>query len=315
MKERIIVEKLVENIEKVIVGKRNEILNLLKGIFSGGNVLLEDVPGVGKTKLVKALSKSLDMNYRRIQFTPDLLPSDILGVSIYNPKIEEFEFKKGPIFSNILLADEINRTPPKTQSALLEAMEEFQVSEGGKTYPLDSPFFVIATQNPVEYEGAYRLPEAQMDRFAIKMQMGYPTIENEVKILMMQENEDELLNLKQVITREEFLEVIDEITKVKVDKSISEYIIRIVNATRSNGYYTTGISTRGAIALLKVSKASAYLNGRDYVIVDDVKENVVLTFAHRLDISSKMKFVNLSVESSLIKLIDEIKVPKVLDTW
>ncbi len=218
-----LIEGIVNNIEKVIIGKKNEIYNIMKGILADGHILIEDVPGVGKTTLVKALTKTLNLTYSRIQFTPDLLPSDIIGVSIYNPKNYEFEFKKGPVFANIILGDEINRTSPKTQSALLEVMEEKQVSEGTTTYILEKPFIVMATQNPIEYEGTFPLPEAQLDRFMIKVKMGYPNELDEASILSIYRKENPLETLESIITREEILMLQDRVKDVYINEELNEY--------------------------------------------------------------------------------------------
>ena len=262
---------IIENIEKVMIGKRKEVILSLTALLAKGHVLLEDVPGVGKTMLVKSIAKSCDASFKRIQFTPDLLPSDVLGVSIYNPKEMEFEFRPGPIMGNIILADEINRTSPKTQSALLEGLEETNITIDGFTYELPRPFFVMATQNPIEYEGTYPLPEAQLDRFLIKMKMGYPTFTEEMEVLTRVQNQTPLEELTAVVSTDQLILMQDEVRSVYVDKTIKEYIIRLVFETRNHPQIALGVSPRGSIALMRASQAFAYLQGREYVLPDDVQ--------------------------------------------
>lgn len=303
------IDKIVDNIEKVILGKRSEIYQILKGVLSGGHVLLEDVPGVGKTMFVKTLAKSVGLNYNRIQFTPDLLPSDITGVSIYNNKSGEFEFKKGPVFANVILADEINRTSPKTQSALLEVMEENQVSEGNQTYSIKEPFFVIATQNPIEYEGTYRLPEAQLDRFIMKVQLGYADRKDEIDILQLNSLKEPLESIKSVLKGSELVKLQHEVKKVKVSEKISMYITDICRQTRENKYIKLGASTRGALSLQKVAQASAYLQNRKYVTPEDVKENVLYVLCHRMIISESAYANDMKIEEVLNNILKNIQVP------
>lgn len=309
--ETAIIERIVDNIEKVIIGKRNEILNIMKGIIANGHILIEDVPGVGKTTLVKALAKSLNLTYSRIQFTPDLLPSDITGISIYNQRDMQFEFRKGPIFANVVLADEINRTSPKTQSALLEVMEENQVSEGVNTYKLNQPFFVLATQNPIEYEGTFTLPEAQLDRFMIKVSIGYPNKEGEVRILSVYRNEDPLENIQSVATAEEMIHLQQAVRNVVVSVEINNYIVDIANSTRESKYLNLGISTRAALALLRISQASAIIKGRNYVIPEDVKESATLALTHRVTPSSMARANNYDAESIIKDIVKSIPAPRV----
>lgn len=306
------VRDILNNVNKVIIGKEKEIIDIIKGIIAGGHILIEDVPGVGKTTLVKALAKSLNLSYSRIQFTPDLLPSDITGVSIYNQKNLEFEFRKGPIFSNIVLADEINRTSPKTQSALLEVMEENQVSEGGKAYELEKPFVVLATQNPVDYEGTYRLPEAQLDRFIIKVKLGYTDFENEVRVLEIYKNNTPLDDIKAVAGAEDILTLYNELKEIKVDKSINEYVVKIVEATRNSKYITLGASTRAAMSLLKVAMAEALIEGRDYVTPDDIKKNTKMVLGHRLMLSPFAKANGLREEVLLEEILSMVEIPRVI---
>jgi len=308
--EDMLVKDILDNIEKVIMGKRNEITQLLKGIIAGGHILIEDVPGVGKTTLVKALCKSLNLSYSRIQFTPDLLPSDITGVSIYNPKNGVFEFKKGPIFSNIVLADEINRTSPKTQSALLEVMEEYQVSEGVNTYLLKKPFIVLATQNPVEYEGTFNLPEAQLDRFMMKIRIGYADKATESEILQKYREVDPLSQIESVASEVDIIKLQEKAKTIKASKAITDYIVSITNNTRNNKYISLGASTRGSLCLLRIAQASALVLGRDYVTPDDVKNNAIAVLSHRIKVSSAGRANGLNSEDIVGDIIDRVDVPR-----
>lgn len=311
MKDQI-VKDIINSVQKVIIGKEKEIYNIMKGIIADGHILIEDVPGLGKTTMVKALAKSLNLSYSRIQFTPDLLPSDITGVSIYNPKNMEFEFRKGPIFANIILADEINRTSPKTQSALLEVMEEKQVSEGNGSYKLKDPFFVIATQNPIEHEGTFILPEAQLDRFMMKVKIGYPDKDSEVKILEVYKNYDPLNVIESVANSEQILELQSKVRDVQVSKEINEYIVSIADVTRNNKYLSLGVSTRGSLALLRVAQATAFINDRDYVVPEDIKENILTVLSHRIVVSSLAKANNLDSDSILLDIVNNQRTPKII---
>ncbi|MEI4802896.1 MoxR family ATPase [Bacillus sp. NPDC077411] len=304
-----IVEKIIDNIEKLMVGKRKETILTLTALLAEGHVLLEDVPGVGKTMLVRALSKSIDADYKRIQFTPDLLPSDVTGVSIYNPKELQFEFKPGPIMGNFVLADEINRTSPKTQSALLESMEEGSITIDGITRLLPKPFFVMATQNPVEYEGTYPLPEAQLDRFLLKLKMGYPTPEEEFEILNRMEKTNPLSRLQAIITIEELLKLQLCTREVCIDKEIKHYIVKLVTQTRSYNSIQLGASPRGSIALMKASQAFAFIHGRNYVIPDDVKFLAPYVLAHRLILKMEAKFEGITGEKVIAKIVARTSVP------
>ena len=306
-----LVHKIADNIEKVILGKRLEVYNILKGILANGHILIEDVPGVGKTTLIKALAKSINLSYSRIQFTPDLLPSDIIGVSIYNQKNMEFEYKKGPIFSNIVLADEINRTSPKTQSALLEAMEEKQVSEGGTTYKLKEPFLVLATENPIEYEGTFSLPEAQLDRFMIKVNIGYPHSEAEVGILDLYRENNPIEELEHVATDEDIIYLQKKVRTIHVEKQLNEYIVKIVNATRNNSFIQLGGSIRASLALQRLAQATALINGRDYIIPEDIKENVMIVLSHRITLTSSARANNYTTQQVILDILRTIQVPKV----
>ena len=275
-------EKVLNNIHKVIIGKEETVRLLLTALLSDGHVLLEDVPGTGKTKLAKALAKSLHADYSRIQFTPDLLPGDITGLNIFDRKSNDFVLRKGPVFTNILLADEINRATPRTQAGLLECMEERQVTIDGETYTLDNPFFVIATQNPVETAGTFPLPEAQLDRFMMKLSVGLPDKEEELDILMRYLEKDPLTELIGVLTLDELAQAKAKVCKVYVHKAVQEYIVDIVTATRSDESIMMGVSPRGSLALLRCVKAYAWLQGRNFVIPDDVKAVAVPVLAHRI---------------------------------
>jgi MoxR-like ATPase len=311
MGEQDLIKSVVENIEKIILGKTKEIYDILKGILAGGHILIEDVPGVGKTMLVKAMAKTLNLSYSRIQFTPDLLPSDITGISIYDLKQGEFQFKKGPIFSNIILADEINRTSPKTQSALLEVMEENQVSEGINTYKLENPFMVLATQNPVEYEGTFILPEAQLDRFMLKVRIGYADKESESKILQLYGSEEPLENIGVIAEKEDILSIQKSVKGVFAAKEVTDYIVSLVNATRDNKYITLGASTRAALSLLKIAKAQAFIDNKTYVIPQDVKRNAKSVLCHRVILSSLARANNLNAEAVIEDIVDRLPMPKV----
>lgn len=277
-----LLDKVVGNMGRVIIGKEEVITFLLTALLAEGHVLLEDVPGTGKTKLAKALAKSLDAKFSRIQFTPDLLPTDITGLTIYDQKKEDFVLRKGPAFTNVLLADEINRATPRTQSGLLECMEERQITIDGETYPAGEPFFVIATQNPVETLGTFPLPEAQMDRFMMKLSMGLPTKEEECSILERYMKDEPLTALTPVVTRDELHQAKKEIEEVYVHKCVLEYMVEIVSATRQGENILMGVSPRGTLALMHCAKAYAYLQGRNFVTPDDVKALAVPVLSHRI---------------------------------
>lgn len=276
------IASLVDNIETIIFGKRDVVKLCVVGLLARGHLLIEDVPGIGKTTLAQGLARSIDCSFSRIQFTSDMLPADILGVSILSPTTNEFEFRPGPIFTNIVLADEINRTPPKTQSALLEAMSEFQVTVDGATRPLPSPFMVLATQNPVEYEGTYTLPEAQLDRFLFRIEIGYPGGADEIRIMRRHEPLRALEELTPVLTSEDVHALQDASAKVHVDDSVTEYILSIIQATRDREDVRLGASPRGSLALFEASQAHALVDGRDYVTPGDVKEIALPVLSHRI---------------------------------
>jgi MoxR-like ATPase len=303
------IEKILINIEKVMIGKRNVAELSLIALLAGGHVLLEDVPGVGKTMMVRALAKSVNANFRRIQFTPDLLPSDVTGISIYNPKEMEFEFRPGPLMGNIILADEINRTSPKTQSALLEGMEEASVTIDGVTHRLQKPFFVMATQNPIEYEGTYPLPEAQLDRFLLKMKMGYPEVDEEIEVLNRAQKVPPIEDLYSVIDLEGLLALQKEIKEVYVDETIKRYIVDIVNQTRRYPGVYLGASPRGSIALMKAAQAYAFMYGRDYVLPDDIQYLAPFVLSHRIILKSEAKFEGITAEGIVNRVIMRIPVP------
>ncbi|UYP04034.1 MoxR family ATPase [Bacillus subtilis] len=301
--------KAVEHINRVMVGKRDISILSLAALLAKGHVLLEDVPGVGKTMMVRALAKSIGADFKRIQFTPDLLPSDVTGVSIYNAKTMEFEYRPGPIMGNIVLADEINRTSPKTQSALLEAMEEGSVTVDGHTMQLAAPFFVMATQNPVEYEGTYPLPEAQLDRFLFKLRMGYPSFNEELDVLSLQEKSHPIETLEPVIAKEDFICLQREVQNVRADDSIKEYIVEIVQKTRQHPSVQLGVSPRGSIALMKAAQAYALLHHRDYVIPDDIQYLAPFTLPHRMMLHSEAKFEGIQAEAIVREIMSAVKVP------
>jgi len=275
-------EHVVANVETVIVGKREQIELLIVALLCRGHVLIEDVPGTGKTMLARSVAVSMGMEFKRLQCTPDLLPNDITGVSVYNQATGDFEFRPGPVFAHVLLADEVNRATPRTQSALLEAMQENQVTVDGVTRPLPSPFLVLATQNPIEYEGTFPLPEAQLDRFLIRLSLGYPSLSDEITILRNLRKQHPIDTLRQVVDSQELLEIEETVTDVHIDESLERYILALVHATRSHPALELGASPRGSLALYKTSQALAAVRGRDYVVPDDIKLLAPLTLAHRL---------------------------------
>lgn len=280
MRERI--QKLTENLNRTIVGKNDAIRLVLVSLLSGGHALLEDVPGVGKTLLAKSLARSIDGKFQRIQCTPDLLPTDITGTNIWNPSTNEFTFMPGPVFTNVLLTDEINRATPRTQSALLEVMEERQVTVDGISRFVENPFFVIATQNPVEYQGTFPLPEAQMDRFALSFSLGYPTAAEELQMLQQIQSGVKVENLEPCISLKDVLELQQLCSKIKVEKSVQEYIVNLVRATREDEEITLGVSPRGAVVLQRAIQAYAFLESRDYALPDDVKFLAPSILSHRM---------------------------------
>ena len=303
--------KIKENIAKVIVGKDDVINLLLTALLADGHVLIEDMPGTGKTKLAKALAASLDADFNRIQFTPDLLPADITGLDIYNQKSGQFEFTKGPVFTNILLADEINRATPRTQSGLLECMEERQVTVDGQTHTLEAPFFLIATQNPVETAGTYPLPEAQLDRFMMQIKMGYPTVAEELQIINRYISHDPLEDLMPVCSKNDLFKMKEMVKEVFVHDSVKEYITHLVEATRKHPMLVLGVNPRGTLALLKCTQAYAAIMGRDYVTPDDVKALCTSVFSHRLLSYSTDR--NTTVSRILSEILSSVEVPT--ESW
>ena len=275
------IDQLIQELEKAVIGKRSTIQLMIVALLAGGHVLFEDIPGVGKTLLVKALAKAVQGTFSRVQCTPDLLPSDILGFSVYNSQSKEFEFRPGPIFTTILLADEINRTTPRTQSALLEAMAENHATIDNNTYPLDNHFFVLATQNPIEYEGTYPLPEAQLDRFLFRLQIGYPSFDDEL-LLLLDKFEKVLNNLKVVLNSQEIEEIKTSVANVFVSPEVASYALQLVSATRTHSAIQLGISPRGSLAFIQAAKAYALIHGRNYVTPKDLQDLVPFVFSHRL---------------------------------
>ncbi|MFC5713879.1 AAA family ATPase [Thalassorhabdus alkalitolerans] len=307
--DRSALQTVIENIERVVVGKRKEIELSLTALLAKGHVLLEDVPGVGKTMMVRAIARSIGSEFKRIQFTPDLLPSDVTGVSVYNQKSMSFEYRPGPVMGNVVLADEINRTSPKTQAALLEALEESSVTVDGETRKLQELFFVMATQNPIEYGGTYPLPEAQLDRFLFKLKMGYPDYEEELEVLNRIEQGHPIEEIEPVLTIEEIIDMQNEVKEVYVDQVVKHYIISLVNETREHKEVYLGVSPRGSIALMKSAQAFAYINGREYVIPDDVKELAPYTLSHRMILRSDLQMTNRTGEDIVRDILSQLKVP------
>lgn len=301
--------KIIENVETVIVGKREQIELLLVALLCQGHVLLEDVPGTGKTMLARSIAVSLGITFKRLQCTPDLLPNDITGVSIFLPHESRFEFRPGPVFVNILLADEINRATPRTQSALLEAMQERQVTLDGQTRPLPRPFLVLATQNPVEYEGTFPLPEAQLDRFLMRLHLGYPTLADERQIIKNQRQVHPIETLTPVIDGNLLLELSRQVAEVHMDESLEDYILTLVQATRTHPDLALGASPRGSLALYKTSQALAALHNRSYTIPDDIKKLAPLTLTHRLIVKPESQLRGRTSHSILHEILDQIPVP------
>lgn len=301
--------RIVENVEHVMVGKRQAVQLTVLGLLCQGHILIEDVPGVGKTVLAKSLAKSVGCKFQRIQFTPDMLPSDVTGVSVFNQKTREFEFRPGPIHAQIVLVDEINRATPKTQSALLEAMEERQVTVDGHTYPLDVPFMVLATQNPIEYEGTFPLPEAQLDRFMLRIRLGYPGKEEEIEILNRQQHQHPVNTLAQVTGVEELRGAQEAVKDIYVDQLVKEYIINIVRQTRDHPDVYLGSSSRGALAIYRLGQARAALLGRDYVLPDDVKALAGPALGHRIIVGPAARIKDIEPEQIVQDIVDQMTVP------
>ncbi|MFL5757741.1 MAG: AAA family ATPase [Chloroflexota bacterium] len=307
-------DRVLANVERVIVGKHHEVRLALVALLCRGHLLIEDVPGTGKTVLAKAIARSLGCTFRRIQFTPDLLPSDVTGLSIYNQKTQEFEFRPGPIMSQVVLADEINRATPKTQSSLLECMEERQATIDGVTYPMPDPFLVIATQNPIEYEGTFALPEAQLDRFMLRIKLGYPAPLDEIVILDEQKRTHPLEDLGEVVGVEELRDLQLSVREIYVDQTVSDYIVRITGSTRNHPDVYLGASPRGSIALYRAGQALAGLMGRDYVIPDDIKALAEPALAHRVIIKTSSSIHDVSAGAVVRELLDSVPVDGVRPT-
>ena len=305
-----LLHRLLDNIGSVVLGKPEVIKLAVVALLAEGHVLIEDVPGVGKTLLARALAASIDCSFRRVQFTPDLLPSDILGSSVYNAATGEFVFKEGPIFANVILADEINRTTPRTQSALLEAMGDRQVSVEGRTYALDPPFIVLATQNPYEFEGTYVLPESQLDRFMIRLRMGYPIRAEERKVLSTHRSGEPVETLGAVLTGEDVVHLQRAVRKIRVDDAIADYLLDIVHATRKGEDLHVGVSTRGALTLYRAAQSLAFVSGRDFVVPDDVKALAVPVLAHRVVGKSFLQAGEFGAAEAIIRdIVDRLRVP------
>jgi len=302
-------EQVIENVERVIVGKTEAIRLTLVGLLCQGHILIEDVPGTGKTMLAKSIARSIGCSFNRIQFTPDMLPSDVTGVSIFNQKTHEFEFRPGPVMAQIVLTDEINRATPKTQAALLEAMEERQITVDGQTHPLPEPFLVLATQNPIEYEGTFPLPEAQMDRFLLRIHIGYPENRDEIRMLEGQQIRHPIEDLGQAVSLEELLEAQRAVRYVTISDDIKRYIVDLVDATRSHPEVYLGASPRGSIALFRASQALAGMQGRDFVLPDDVKRMAVPALAHRLIVGSAARIREVDAREIVQELLERLPVP------
>jgi len=302
-------EKVIDNVEKVIVGKRQVIERLLIALLCEGHVLLEDAPGTGKTMLARALAISSGLEFKRVQCTPDMLPNDITGVSVFNQKTREFEFRSGPVLSNILLADEINRATPRTQSALLEAMGEGQVTVDGVTYPLPKPFLVMATQNPIEFEGTFPLPEAQLDRFLLRLSLGYPAPKDEDNMLLMQQLAHPIESLSEAIDGNQIASMQSKVREVQVAASVRRYILNLVNATRTNPALGLGASPRGSLALFRTAQARAALDGRDFALPDDVKSIAVACLAHRMVINPENAMGGETTETVVKEVLKQVEVP------
>ncbi len=306
---RSVAQRIIENVEQVIVGKTEEIRLVVTGLLCQGHVLIEDVPGVGKTMLARSLARSTGCSFKRIQFTPDLLPTDVTGVSIFNQKTTEFEFREGPIIAQVVLADEINRATPKTQSALLEAMEEHQITVDGTTHKLPAPFMVLATQNPIEYEGTFPLPEAQLDRFLIRVHLGYPSATDEVLVMDRQQLRHPVDEIGQVTDASEILRLQDAVKSMYVDPLIKSYIVQLVEATRRHEAAYLGASPRGSLALFRTSQAFALLAGRDFVVPDDVKALAYSALGHRVIVSPAARVKNITAANVVNDCLTRVPVP------
>jgi MoxR-like ATPase len=302
-------QSVQENIARVVVGKREVVEMLLVALLSDGHVLLEDVPGIGKTTLAKTLARSVDCSFARIQFTPDLLPSDVTGINYFNQKAQEFQFRSGPVFSQILLADEINRATPRTQASLLEAMQEHQATIDGQTYPLPTPFMVLATQNPIELEGTFPLPEAQLDRFMLQLQLGYPSLQEEESILLQYEQRNPFIDLQPVVTVDQLLSLRQQVTSVHVSAAVRGYMLQVVRSTREHALVILGVSPRGSLALFRASQALAALRGRDFVIPSDVQALCPALLTHRIHISPQTRLRGRTPQQIVADILEQVPVP------
>ena len=305
----LIAQEIVENVSKVIVGKKSIVEHALSAVVAQGHILIEDVPGVGKTMLAKSISASIGCSFKRIQFTPDLLPSDIVGISIYNQRTGEFQFRAGPVMAQMVLVDEINRATPKTQSALLEAMEELQVSVDGDSRTLDRPFVVIATQNPIEYEGTFPLPEAQLDRFLMRISLGYPSFAEEMSIIEQQEQVHPINELRSVATPEDIIDLQEACKNIYVDNTVREYIVSLIDATRNHENVSLGASPRASLGMFRAVRGLAILRDRDYVIPDDIKELAYAVLAHRLILSPSARMRGLHTGQIISNLLESVPIP------
>ena len=303
------VQRVIENISRVLVGKLGTIEQILIALLCNGHALIEDVPGVGKTTLARSLALSTGCTFKRIQFTPDLLPSDITGYFIYNQRDLKFEFRPGPLLAQIVLADEINRATPKSQSALLEAMAEHQITVDGETFLLPRPFLVLATQNPIEYEGTFPLPEGQLDRFFLRISLGYPTFAEEVEVIERQERVNPIHSLEPVITPEEIVDAQDRVKEIFVDGLVKQYVVALVAATRHHSDVALGASPRGSLSLFRTSQALAFIHGRDFVLPDDVKELAQQVLAHRIIISPQSRMRGVTGTQVVAAVVDQVPVP------
>jgi len=304
-----VAQALVNNVERVIIGKRSAVELAVAGLLCQGHLLIEDVPGVGKTMLARSIAKSIGCVFRRIQFTPDMLPSDVTGVSIFNQQTHAFEFREGPVFAQIVLSDEINRATPKTQAALLEAMEERQVTVDGVTRTLTRPFLVLATQNPIEYEGTFPLPEAQLDRFMLRIHLGYPSANDEVAMLNAQQFKHPVEEIEQVVDRPALLQAQEEIRSIHVDDKLKAYIVELMTQTRKHPEVSLGASPRGSLVLYRTAQARAAMSGRDYVTPDDVKALAPVCLAHRMIVSPSARIKDVTAESILTEILNSVPVP------
>ena len=304
-----IITRLQENLERVIYGKTREVRLAMMALMCRGHLLIEDVPGVGKTMLARSIAISIGGVFRRIQFTPDLLPSDIIGVSVYNQKTDAFEFREGPIMAEVVLADEINRASPKTQSALLECMDEHQITVDGVTHPMPDPFIVLATQNPIEYEGTFPLPETELDRFLVRLHLGYPGFDDELNVLEAQRDKHPIEGLERVVEADDFDLLRTAIREVHVEPPVREYIVKVVGATRSHPNLYLGASPRGSLALFRLAQARALLEGRTYALPDDIKELAEPALGHRVILSSSARIQGVTAEETIDEILNQVTVP------